>query len=136
MPQRYYTAYDNSFDASITFNCDYPTLAVEEVLKEIFGRTNNTKKETKKMEAKKCDRCGKLYEIPTADENGNGAEVRFKYKYIRNADNMSEKAIVEEQTRNIYIKHGCGDNVDFCPTCRASLKKWFESADKEGKKNV
>ena len=85
------------------------------------------------MEAKKCDRCGKLYEMPMADENGNGAEVRFKYKYIRNADNMSGKAIVEEQTRGIYVKQVCGDNVDFCPACRASLKKWFESTDKEEK---
>ena len=86
------------------------------------------------MEAKKCDRCGKLYEMPTADENGNGAEVRFKYRYIRNADNMSGKAIIEEQTRNIYIKCGCGDNVDFCQECRKSLKKWFENTDKEEKK--
>ena len=99
-----------------------------------FGILNDIKKENNKMEAKKCDRCGKLYEMPMIDENGNGAEVRFKYKYIRNADNMSGKAIVDEQTRSIYVKHGCGDNVDFCPACRASLKKWFESTDKEEKK--
>jgi len=86
-------------------------------------------KETNKMEAKKCDRCGKLYELPTADENGNGAEVRFKYKYIRRADNMSEKAIADEQTRNIFVKCYCGDEVDFCPECRESLKKWWESDD-------
>lgn len=24
--------------------------------------------------------------------------------------------------------------VDLCPTCRTSLKKWFESTDKEEKK--
>lgn len=126
-----WTSISSQYPYSMTFNCDYPT---NDAIKDVLGITNNTKKETNKMEAKKCDRCGKLYELPTADENGNGAEVRFKYQYIRNADNMSGKAIIEEQTRNIYVKHGCGDNVDFCPTCRASLKKWFEGADKEEKK--
>lgn len=90
---------------------------------------NNNEKEKKTMEAKKCDRCGKLYELPTAGENGNGAEVRFKYKYIRRAENMSEKAIADEQTRNIFVKCYCGDEVDFCPECRASLKKWWENTN-------
>ena len=85
-------------------------------------------KETEKMEAKKCDRCGKLYEMPRA--NGSGAKVRFKFKTVYEAEEKSKTKIIEEQTNNIYIKCGCmGDGfVDLCPECRESLKKWFEEA--------
>lgn len=91
-------------------------------------------KENNKMEAKKCDRCGKLYEVPGACENGNGADVIFKYRRVSNAEDKSGAAIAKEQTRGIVVKtSSCGDYVDFCPECRASLKKWFENTDKEKK---
>ena len=85
-------------------------------------------KETEKMEAKKCDRCGKLYEMPRA--NGSGAKVRFKFSTVYGAEDKSKAKIAEEQTRDIYVKCGCMGNgfVDFCPECRESLKKWFEGA--------
>ena len=87
-----------------------------------------TEKETEKMEAKKCDRCGKLYEMPI--DNGSGAKVRFKFKTVYGAEYKSEAKITEEQTIDIHVKCGCmGDCfVDFCPECRESLKKWFEEA--------
>lgn len=95
-----------------------------DVVKKFFEK----EKETEKMEAKKCDRCGKLYEMPRA--NGSGAKVRFKFSTVYCSEDKSEAKIIEEQTRDIYVKCGCmGDGfVDLCPECRASLKKWFEEA--------
>lgn len=92
------------------------------------------KKETIKMEAKKCDRCGKLYEMPGARET-NGADVRFKHMRISGAEDMSGSKIAEKQTKRIWIKAEYDGDVDLCPDCRKSLKKWFESTDKEDKKN-
>ena len=108
-----------------------------EKLLGLLKTNNKNTKETNKMEAKKCDRCGKLYEMPSACEK-TGVDVRFKYMYINGAEDMSGTKIAEKQTRNIYIKCGTysDDIVDLCPECRKSLKKWFESTDKEEKKNV
>ena len=82
-------------------------------------------KETKKMKAKKCDRCGKLYENPVNGENC-GAEVRFRYLPVDGEENLSEKKIIEKQTKNIYISSLSVD-VDICPDCRESFKRWFEN---------
>ena len=94
-------------------------------------------KETEKMEAKKCDRCGKLYEMPGEMECETSV-VRFKFIRVADAENKSGTKIAKEQIRNIYIKKSslCDNSsiVDLCPECRKSLKTWFESADKEGKK--
>ena len=83
------------------------------------------------MEAKKCDRCGELYEMPGADEC-EGAEVRFKFIKVTNAEEKSETKIAKEQTRPIYIHKTSlcdrSSGVDLCPKCRESLKKWFEEA--------
>ncbi len=86
-------------------------------------------KENKKMKAKKCDRCGKLYEFPVNGEN-TGAEVRFRYLPVSDESDLSEKKIVEKQTKNIYI-NSISVDVDICPDCRESFKKWWES---DGKK--
>lgn len=80
------------------------------------------------MEAKKCERCGKLYEMPGACENGNGADVIFKYRRVANAEDKSGAAIAREQTRSVYLKVICGDPVDLCPDCRKAFKKWFEES--------
>ncbi len=107
-----------------------------EKLFRLLETNNINTKETNKMEAKKCDRCGKLYEMPGACED-TGAKVRFKHMYINGAEDMSGNKIAEKQTKGIYIKtSGYNDEVDLCPECRKSLKKWFESTDKEEKKNV
>lgn len=83
-------------------------------------------KETNKMEAKKCDRCGKLYETESANDTIN---VLFKQEKVSEADKerYSEFHNNEMRTHNISIKRGnCGGQVDFCPECRESFKKWFE----------
>ncbi|MBR2248779.1 MAG: hypothetical protein IJ880_17495 [Bacilli bacterium] len=120
--------------------CDYDInygLAFPNITYEPFKicKINETEKETKKMEAKKCDRCGKLYEMPGACENPNGANVRFKFEKVYRAEEKSGTKIAEEQSKDIYIKYGFTKDtfVDFCPDCRASLKKWFENPEKEGK---
>lgn len=142
MPPGYYTADDfrplgpgfsyDSFNGSITIDCGNMS---NDTLRQILGITNNTKKETKKMEAKKCDRCGKLYEMPGACEDIS-AKVRFKHMYISGAEDMSGNKIAEKQTKGIFIKTSGYDSesIDLCPDCRKSLKKWFEGADKEDKK--
>lgn len=87
-------------------------------------------KENNKMEAKKCDRCGKLYEVPGAYENGNGAEVIFKHKWVNGSEDMSGAAITRAQTSSVRIMYDNGfghkNDVDFCPDCRKAFKKWFE----------
>ena len=100
-------------------------------------KTNNRNtKETEKMEAKKCDRCGKLYEMLVVNDI-EGAEVRFKFIKVSDAENKSGTLIAKEQMRKIYIRKGSSCDsyscVDLCPECRKSFKKWFESTDKEEK---
>lgn len=56
------------------------------------------------MNAKKCDRCGKLYEPEKEDRK------RIEYKVVR---------ITYKNSR--YKK-----TLDFCPECEESLKEWFE----------
>lgn len=99
------------------------TLSTEE-MRNMLCIQNNTK-ETKKMKAKKCDRCGRLYEMPVNGENC-GAEVRFRYLPVDGEENLSEKKIIEKQTKNIYISSLSVD-VDICPDCRESFKRWFEN---------
>ena len=53
------------------------------------------------MNAKKCDRCGKLYEPETIIEG---------YRLTRYS-----------QFNSRYQK-----KIDLCPECHESLKKWFE----------
>lgn len=79
-------------------------------------------KETKNMEAKKCDRCGKLYE-----QNGDRARVRFKFKEVYGADDLKEEAIAKRQLEEVYIK-SCSTELDLCPECKESFKKWFEES--------
>ena len=79
------------------------------------------------MEARKCDRCGKLYELPCGWENAYGADVIFKHKRVPDAEDKSGAAIAKEQTRGVRLmyENGCA-NVDLCPDCRKAFKKWFE----------
>lgn len=72
------------------------------------------------MEAKKCDRCGKLYE-----QNGDRPSVRFKFKEVYGAEDLKEEAIAKRQITEVYIKT-YSTELDFCPECRESFKKWFE----------
>ena len=91
------------------------------------------KKETNKMEAKKCDRCGKLYE-KKFDKNDIQCVFKFEEVYITEEEQKkySKEFIENKKTHHIYIKT-CGDDIDLCPDCRKAFKTWFENADKEKK---
>lgn len=83
-------------------------------------------KETKKMEAKKCDRCGKLYEIK---DDKNDIDVCYKYSnpfFTGEAARYSEEYIKEKMSKLTFVKTRDGD-VDLCPDCRESFKRWFEN---------
>lgn len=88
-------------------------------------------KENNKMEAKKCDRCGKLYETESASDS---IDVLFKHEkvdeYVR--EKYSESQINKDRTHGVKItnKHNCSQ-VDLCPECRESFKKWFEENSNE-----
>ena len=77
-------------------------------------------KETNKMEAKKCDRCGKLYE-----SNEDRARVRFKFKEVYGADDLKDEAIAKRQLEEVYIK-AYSTEIDLCSECKESFKKWWE----------
>lgn len=82
-------------------------------------------KETNKMEAKKCDRCGKLYE-----QNEDRPSVRFKFKEVYGAEDLNEAAIAKRQLQEVHIK-AYSTELDLCPECKESFKKWWESDDKK-----
>lgn len=85
-------------------------------------------KETKKMEAKKCDRCGKLYETESANYS---IDVLFKQEKISDSDRERYSEFYNNETRTHGVKISkwdSGDKVDFCPECRESFKKWFEES--------
>lgn len=107
-----------------------------EKLLGLLKTNNRNTKETNKMEAKKCDRCGKLYEKKF---DKNDIQCVFKYEepfFTGEEKNYSKEYIEDKKTHDVYIKRGNGDYIDMCPDCRKAFKTWFESADKEGKKNV
>lgn len=60
------------------------------------------------MFAKKCDRCGKLYEMPTPELQ----KIKDKYAY----------GIAWEQ-------HTAYPSIDLCPECTKSFKSWFEGGE-------
>lgn len=110
-------------------NFKYARLDVE-TTSELFNMfTKNDKKETKKMEAKKCDRCGKLYEMGNPCDDIS-LKVRFKYGFVADKEGMSEQRIIEKQTTKIAIRYdnySSTDHIDLCPDCRESFKRWFEN---------
>ena len=83
-------------------------------------------KETNKMEAKKCDRCGKLYE-----KNEDRPSVRFKFKEVYGAEDLKKETIAKRQQEEAYIRSSLNGAVDLCPDCIDSFKKWWESDDKK-----
>ena len=93
----------------------------------------NNEKETKKMEAKKCDRCGKLYETKF-DQNYIQCLFKHEEPFFKGEEEKYSKEFIEDRkTHEIYVKRGNGEYIDMCPDCRESFKKWFENADKEKK---
>lgn len=103
---------------------------------EALNYYNEIKKqqEETKMEAKKCERCGKLYEMKDA------------YDYISaympglpvsdwNKENFTESRIRKDKTMIISVNYRGGEAVDLCPECREKLKEFFESGADEAKEN-
>lgn len=88
-------------------------------------KLDKDEKETNKMEAKKCDRCGKLYE-----QNEDRPSVRFKFKEVYGAEDLNEAAIAKRQLQEVHIK-AYSTELDLCPECKESFKKWWESDDKK-----
>lgn len=91
----------------------------------------NNEKETKKMEAKKCDRCGKLYEKDYSCDDVS-MKVRFKHMFVACKEDLSEQRIIDKQTEKVAIRYdGYGNNgndrIDLCPDCCESFKRWFEN---------
>ena len=83
-------------------------------------------KENNKMEAKKCDRCGKLYETEIAREM---VDIFFKHEKVSDVDKerYSDFYNAEKRTHEVTVRRGCcGDIIDLCPDCRKAFKKWFE----------
>jgi hypothetical protein len=107
----------------------------DEQMLGITNRNIKNTKETNKMEAKKCDRCGKLYE-KKFDKNDIQCVFKHEEPFSTGEEkNYSKEFIEDKKTHNVYIKRFNGDCIDMCPDCRKAFKTWFESADKEGKKN-
>ena len=107
---------------------------------------NNRKKETTKMEnkdyrkpeARKCERCGKLFEVsPNASycEMSNSVEVVNKTIKLDgfSKENYNEHGINRARMERIKI---CAESRDLdgcviplCSECRESLKNWWEDYD-------
>lgn len=90
----------------------------------------NTEKEKEKMDAKKCERCGKLYEMQDA-ENYITAYMPGLPITDWNKENYSESRIRKDNTRIISVNLRGGQFVDLCPECREKLKNFFESGKDE-----
>lgn len=90
----------------------------------------NNEKENEKMDAKKCDRCGKLY-IET-----NEPIRAFLYCRVTDGEKATytPEKIKELNTYNINIKlNNTGRDMDMCPSCRKKLMEFFESGIEETK---
>lgn len=94
-----------------------------------FNKTNN-EKEKEKMEAKKCERCGKLYEMQDVE---NYIAAYFPGFSVSDWDkeNYSDSRIRKNNTRIISVNFRSGQVVDLCPECREKLKEFFESGEDE-----
>ncbi len=109
------------------FNIDYfrqPWITYDNYIKP--NCIVKIEKENNKMEAKKCDKCGKLYETESASDSIN---VLFKQEKVSDSDRerYSESHNNEMRTHEVIIKKaGFGETVDLCLKCREAFKKWFE----------
>ena len=81
------------------------------------------------MNAKKCERCGKLYELRDASPYINvylpGLPVSDAEK-----ENYTESRIKKDHTFTISVVKDCcleKKVIDLCPECREKLKNFFES---------
>ena len=101
-------------------------LTTLEMLKQFNFNESNNEKEKEKMEAKKCERCGKIYEMQDA-ENYITASMPGLPITDWDKENYSESRIRKNNTRIISVNLRGGQIVDLCPECRKKLKNFFES---------
>lgn len=91
----------------------------------------NTEKEKEKMNAKRCDRCGKLYM--------EDHEQIHVYLCGRVNDHEKEtytpEKIKEFNTYHINVVINSSNTMDMCPDCCKKLKEFFESGADEAKEN-
>ena len=88
--------------------------------------------EETKMDAKKCERCGKLYEMKDAADC-----VRTYLPGLPVSDydkeNFTESRIKRDHSTAICIVKKPGNEVaDLCPQCREMLRNFFESGEEVG----
>lgn len=90
----------------------------------------DNEKEKENMEAKKCERCGKLYEAQDAE---NYITAYFPGLLVSDysKENFSESRIRKDNTRIVSVNVRGGLFVDLCPECREKLKNFFESGKDE-----
>ena len=116
--------------------------------REIFEKDINIEKETTKMEnkdfrkpdARKCERCGKLFEVsPNASycEMSNSVEVVNKTIELDgfSKENYNEHGIDRARLERIKISAESRrlDNctIPLCSECRESLKNWWEHPESD-----
>lgn len=118
------------FDVATPYHIDYA---------QVFGpRTTypqavvklNNEKENEKMDAKKCDRCGKLFELKDATR---WIDVPFAFCL----DNRGDKEEIFKKYSEEYIEKECLSNpigfqtlkdteCSLCPECRQAFANWWK----------
>jgi hypothetical protein len=81
-------------------------------------------------DAKKCDRCGKLYE--TKIQNINAIE-----QITNDAIEAVKKIEIALSVNSAkIILHEITDRFDLCKECKKSFKKWFRKAEEDGRSEM
>ena len=90
----------------------------------------NNEKEKEKMDAKKCDRCGKLYDkVPGPIKAYLCGRVTEDEKQT-----YTHEKIKERNTYTMEVKLSVyGSNIDMCPDCCKKLAEFFDSGADEAK---
>lgn len=94
-----------------------------------YNKIKKQQEETK-MDAKKCDKCGKLYE----DTDRNDYHIKAFLcgrvtDYEKNT--YAQEKIKEVNTYDISVVFKSGTKMDLCPECRKKLKNFFKSGNDE-----
>ncbi len=106
---------------------------------ELFNEKEN-KTMDRKPEARKCERCGKLFEVSFDDgycDVTNATEIINKTIKLPpwSKDQYNENGLNRQRTERIRIHNDNSEDkkestVPLCRECRTSLKQWWENPDK------
>lgn len=90
----------------------------------------NNEKENEKMDAKKCDRCGKLFELKDAER---WIDVPFNFSLDNRGDKEEIfKKYSEEYIKKVYLSNPIkfvtlkDFEATICPECRQAFANWWE----------